>query len=419
MKHFRSLLSSTLLCFAVALIATTLLVPQVRGEPDKSQPADKAPAAVTPPDESAATKQKIYIINLRGEFGRDVARIPFRDIMKDVKKAKPEIIVLRFDNQFSFQGEARQEFQTADADAAFKLMDTCAQIGVMLTDEIRDDPDWKVNTPSGKPRLVAWVNKAMGGVAFLPFICPEIYYTTPAMHGGIGYLEYTRSFADRVVREKWYGAMLGRVKGIANKGGHDERIVLAMARADYVLSVSYVGGKPVFREDLGGEDILTNDGSLEENADSMEDIVRFRGKNVLTLRSDVALRIGMSSGTVDSLDDLIFNLGVSRNYEVVKGRSDKILQEWSKDVDEAEHEFYKLWNKYREVQVNGETVAIRNQQRGQQINLLTQVAKMLERYAESINPRAIRGAPAQWETRIAIMIEEIKRDMRTDRDRRR
>lgn len=397
--------------------------------PAPSQPKNDAPASAPSPAAPGAPAKpaatidpgatKVYVINFKGEFGQDVTATPVKAAVSDAKKLGADIILIKIDCTYTYRGQQRDEYNPADAGAAFNQLETVRQVGTLLTDDIRDDPEWKSNTPTGKPRLVVWVKKALGGVAFMPFISPEIYYTSDGRHGGIGYLERIfGSTGDEVVRQKQYSLRLARAEGLAIKGGHEEKLIRAMSRSDYVLSVSFVGGKPVYFEDMTGDELLTDDGNEEAGRrDTMEQIVRFEGNDVLMLDSKKAQRLGLSVGTADTLEDLAFELGVSRNYAVLPGRSDKIFEGWSRDVKDAEQQLQKIFRDFQRVQVQGNTPEERNRGRGQQIRLLEDAKKLLERYGEGINPRAIQGAPEQWEVQINQIIEQIKQQIRLDKRR--
>lgn len=387
-----------------------------------STPAPGTPAAPAKPTEAVDPgATKVYVINFKGEFGHDISATPMKAVLAEAKKMKADVIVIKIDCDFKYMGQARQEYNPADAGAAYNQLETVRQLGTLITDEIRDDADWKVNTPTGKPRLVAWVKKALGGVAFMPFLAPEIYYTSDGRHGGIGYLETIfGSTGDEVVRQKQYSLRLARAEGLAIKGGHEEKLIKAMSYAYYVLSVSFVGGKPEYHEDMTGDELLTDDANEDAGRrDTLEQIIRFQGNDVLTLDAKMAYRLGLSKGTVDTLEDLAFELGISRNYAVLSGKSDKIFATWAGDVSDAEQEFAKLWRDFGRVEVQGNTPEERNRGRGQQIRILEQIKKLLERYGEAINPRAIRGAPEQWEVRINQIIEEIKQQIRLDKPQKR
>src|SRR5262249_46299702 len=137
----------------------------------------KADAAKTDSGKKpAAAKEgasKVYVIELKGEFGRDVSATPLKDIVKDARSFQPDILLVRMDTDFKIHGEEKEAYEPGGAEGAFdQQLETARQLQTILTDGIRDDPEWKV-----KPRMVCWVRRALGGAAFLPFVFQEIYYT--------------------------------------------------------------------------------------------------------------------------------------------------------------------------------------------------------------------------------------------------
>jgi len=386
-----------------------LEVQRGKGSPIDGAPAKdaKSPAAADK-NKGTGTGPSVYFVTLNGELGRDVARTSVRDVMADIKKRQPDVLIFKVDMDFKLYGMERDKFNPADANAAFYQLETVRELQTMIIDDVRDDPTW-----TNKPRFVMWVKRAMGGPAFLPFIAPEIYFTPDGHHGGIGYLERTIQGGDKVVHEKLYGARLGRAEGLALKGGHSAQILRAMARADYVLSVSFVGGKPEFHEDASGEILLTDD-AKEDNRDAVEDVVRFRGNDVLMLDAALALRLGLSNGTAETLDDLLSQMGIDKGYTLVEGRANDIIKTWGRAVSEAEFEFRRLFREYERAPGGGNNFDERTRNRGTRLRLLENIQGLLDRFGEAINP-AENGAPEDWKTRISIWIEEIKTAQRLDR----
>ena len=44
-----------------------------------------------------ADSVKVYMVTLKGEFGRDVALTPMKEVMEGAKKERAEVVVVRFD----------------------------------------------------------------------------------------------------------------------------------------------------------------------------------------------------------------------------------------------------------------------------------------------------------------------------------
>ncbi|MBY0309483.1 MAG: hypothetical protein K2Q09_12135 [Phycisphaerales bacterium] len=376
-------------------------------EDGKKKDSDLA-ASMNPDDPNAA---KLYFVPITGQIGRDFALQTMKNMVKDIKEVQPDYIILRIENEWkSPEGEEKNMYSPNDVYGAVHRVDAIAQV---ITDDIRDDPSWKK-----KPQVIAWVKKALGPGAFIPFIAPKIYYTSDAIHGGIGYLDHLYDGrGDEVVRQKQYSLRLAWAEGLAIKGGHDPRIMRAMVRMDYSLSYTMVGGKPVFFENItDGENILTDDGDPEAGrADTIEDVLFNRGNDVLTLTTPVAKRIGFIEGVADSVEELAYELGVSRAYRVYRMNPAKIAGAWAKEVSQRRAEFMRLRDENRRIQVNGETVTERNAQRGRLKRNLQAMVDLLVKYRDALLGIE-SGDPDTIADQIRQRIAQIDQEIRLDKD---
>lgn len=378
--------------------------------PASSSATAPAPAAASvSPAPAEAGAPKVYVIELTGWFGEDISQTPMRQAVKDAKANDVDYLIVVMDNDWSLRRRGSME-DLKDDDGMFDQFWRAEDMDVVFTEEIQRQ--W-----TKQPKVIFWVKKAMGGAAFLPFNCPNIYFHSDGKMGGIGHLENTVKSGDQVVKEKLFGARMGHVEGMAVRGGYDPRIIRAMARDDYVLSYKMVGGKPVFleREPAAPDEFaLTNDATKEENKDSEIDLARGQGKNVLTLNADLAYKLGVSKGTVDSLDDLFHQIGL-RSHSLVKGQSASIMKNWRDGLDKAKRDLPKLWDKYQEVQVGG-NYSERTRARGQQINLINQMQAIEKRYEEALNPRSV--GVLGWND-LETLKQQIKLQQSADKDERR
>lgn len=381
------------------------------GKTDNKPAPGKKPDTKQPEPLATDGIPSVYVIRCTGEFGRDVSATPFAQVIDDVKKFQPDILIMEFDHTYAlYDEEAEREYFWIDPDQ-FNVLETARQIATILTDRIRDDAEW-----TKKPRLVGYIKKALGGAAFLPFACSELYFHPDAYHGGIGGLDIKYgNTGDEVVREKLRGAQLKRAEGLAEKGGWDPRILRAMARIDFVLSYRFVGGRGEFVERMpesADEFLLTDDGQ-GENRDNMQDIVRYMGNDALTLSARSAERIGFSKGTVSSIDELMREMGFNREFNLVKGRSESILKAWSGEIDRAEANILRLIRQFQGVQIRppGEYKE-RTAARTQQKNALREARAIVNRYREAINPQ--RFPPDAAISQIDILIDQIEQAQRLD-----
>jgi hypothetical protein len=383
-----------------------------KAEDNKKKDPDLA-MSVNPNDPAAVS---VYVIEVKGDFGRDFSNNLLKEVFADAKKRQPDIILFRIDAAFLNQrGNGPGNIHDMRDTFTVRMgLQNAEGIGIQMIDDIDADPEWKK-----KPRRVAWVRKALGPSALLPFFCKEIYFTADGQQGGIGYLDFFfANMRDQVVREKLRGATLGHIESLAIKGGHDYRIVRAMTRMDYELSYTLKGGKPEFFENrTDGEVLLSDDGDAEAGrADTAEDFINLRGNDVLNLRPDVALTLGWSNGTADTLADLMFEMGHHRAYRVIAEPAKKIMADFGQRISRMAEQYRKL---DREVEQGmprmdeGDTPDERNRNRGRMKRCLEEMNSILKRYPETVHRI---GDPEQMQVENNQRIIEIEQAIRMDRD---
>jgi hypothetical protein len=139
------------------------------------------------------------------------------------------------------------------------------------------------------------------------------------------------------------------------------------------------------------DEFLLTDDAQGSNEDGETALARGEGNDCLTLTADIAYKLGVSKGTVDSLDDLLFQLGIARNGQVVKGQSEQVLKGWRDGLASAKRQLPKLWRDFNDVQVKAPGgYQQRSQARGQQKSILEQMQAIEKKYEEALNPRAVR-----------------------------
>lgn len=342
---------------------------------------------------ASADAPTVSIIRLEGIFGRDITPTPVRQAVEAAKRDQPDFLVIQLNNTW---GEFGRELPN-DAQTSFDWFEVADQIEPILTREI--EQTWEK-----KPQLIFWVRNAMGGAAFLPFIANEIYFHPEGRMGGIGTLEQMfEGVGDEVVRQKQRSLRLARAQGLAIAGGYDYRLVTAMARKSYVLSYDIFGNLFERMPQNPGEFVLTDDGK-EDRADTMRQLITGEGDDVLTLRADTALKLGVSKGTARDQDELLEHLGILRNHVLLPGRSDQILKSWTDNVNRAERRIPRLWEDFGNVQA-GTTPRELRQSIGTRIRILEEMQNLYRRYGEAFNPFA-GGVPDI--ARLDLMIEELK-----------
>lgn len=368
------------------------------------------PAKAGEPAKSDDGKKKIYVIDMAGEFGVDVSQTPIRNAVKDAQNVGADVIICVLDCK---PAGAPGEGQTPPG--VEELFDEIFRSEFITPIFVEEIPrDWKP-----KPRLVFWVKNAIGGSAMLPFVCPEVYMSSEAFWGGIANL--TNQFdgvGDPVVQHKQYSLRLGHAQGWAITGGYYPELINAMAARDYVMSYKIVGDKVEFYnrmpDPLKGEILLTDDGA-GPNQDTVKDVLENRGNDCLTFSATLARDLQVSKGTVDKLDDLIFQLGYERTGTVVPGKSKKITDGWKREVVTAKKDIRKAIQDYRDVRVEqpGDFQA-RTKARSARINFIRKILSILDKYSEAMTPRwrGQNGIPPDAQLR--LIIDNIQSEQRAD-----
>ena len=277
------------------------------------------PAEAIKPDagKSDDGKKKLYVIEMAGEFGVDVSQTPLRAAIKDAQTSNADVIICVLDCKPVSNGNEKPPA----LETLFNEIFRAEAVTPIFVEEI--PRDWKP-----QPRVVFWVKNAIGGSTLLPFVCKEVYMASDAYWGGISNL--TNSFdgvGDPVVQHKQYSLRLGHAQGWALTGGYYPNLINAMAVRNYVLSYKIIGDKVEYYErmpdPLKGEILLTDDGE-GANRDAVKDILENRGNDCLTFTAKLARDLMVSKGTVDTLDELIFQ-GEQVSEFLIKGLCPKGL----------------------------------------------------------------------------------------------
>lgn len=315
---------------------------------------------------------RVYHFTLEGEFGRDITSTPFTEAFEQAVSAAPDVIVVEMDcrSRGGFDGlfAARIEEMTPMIERAM----------------------------ARGQRVVFWIDEALGGAAFLPFVSPEIYFKSDGRLGGIGTLQ-DFDIGNKRVNEKQISLRLGHAEGLAISGGYAPELIRAMARQEYWLAYRIRGGQIEFLQrepspqDLSDGWILLTDDGNGKNKDKMEDVVRGRGNDVLNLDAETAVQLQVSDGTADSLDDLMFLMGYGREYTELGEDSTKILENWSDRVERAQETVQRLLKDIEAAggtTVRGNARSIDDARRavGEQIRRYEQLRSVLGQFSEVFDP---------------------------------
>jgi hypothetical protein len=378
-----------------------------------SNPAPKAdaskgqtPAAPVAAEESSNTggsgQPRVYFLPLDGLFGQDITQTPIREAVRDAQKNNVDILILRLNNEWRDERNPFKERLADDEKLEFNELFRYESIAPTITDEIARE--W-----TKQPKVVCWVKNAMGGAAFIPLCVPNIYMTSDARIGGIGGLEFLlKGVGDETPQQKQYSLRLGHARGWAIKGGYDSRIVDAMTVVNYVLSYRYVGEKVEFLErapESADEIPLTWAGG-----DTVGDRIRGTGKDWLTITAKIGKDIGLSKGTANTEEELLYLLGLDRDREIVRGNADKIMGGWKKRIENVKKEILTSLETFRTTAVEG-TYEQRQAAYGKRMRALENINRLTTQYAEALTGQWLgqNRIPPEETLRSLIELERINR----------
>lgn len=361
---------------------------------------------------------RVYVMELSGRFGWDISKTPIETAVEKARDMQADVIIVKCNNNWKQLEGFTDELSDDQGRFEFNTAETIQRV---FTSEMQ--ANWEK-----QPKVVFWVERAMSGMAFLPLVNSNIYFTSDGRLGGVEGLEgFYGSTGDEVVREKLESAMGGHVFGMAIAGGHDSRLVRAMTRKGYVLSYRIENGEPVYLEGEapGGWILLTDDGE-GENADTDYDIVRNQGNDALTFDADLAYKLKLSKGTADTLDDLLFEMGIEDRAYVLDdedgdGETDSAryeLDKWSSGINRAVQRLRAFQGDLANVQVrqqrgDDDGSRARNAARGQRIRIINQAIALLNKYGEVLDPGK------QQRVDLELMKQQIENEKRLENMNRR
>lgn len=304
-----------------------------------------------------------------------------------------------------------------------QVEDTTRRVGELMEEQI----DIK-----GR-RVIYLVDETTNGACFFMFTCPEVYFTTGAEMVGYGVADLIGQGADEVVREKWIGITISAMTSIAHANGYGlvgEHVVKALARRKYWFAYQMNGAKPITTLDepdnWNSWIILSDDGEgnredndeLDPNKTPDENDIADSSVNPaydhLEIGADDARRLGLSKGTVNSVEDLAFELGVERNYvEYASERAQEIQDRYFDEVQKVwfriEYPNGDLWEEFRDLETdiqNAESESETIRHLNSQIRIIRRVMSSIERYDDITFPQL----PAQqMEVMIEQRVQQIRR----------
>jgi hypothetical protein len=352
-----------------------------------------APAIVAPAGQDGNQDIKgdrVYFMELKGKFGEDITLEPIKDVLKDARNLKTTTLIMVVNNQvFDAESDGAAEDEQIATDYS-----EINRVQPILSHLLQQMPrDWE-RAGQSPPRLVTWVKKALGGPAFLPLITKDIYFAPEGKLGGVGYMDVgiiSRGGSRRVL-EKWLAASLQTAVGWVNHSGfaQPEELCRALTMVRDVYTLRIENGRPTIVTGYPanpGEILLTDDGE-GANADNIIQLARGEGNDVLTITADLATTMALSKGTVSTEDELLLALGYTRD-NVLKGRSEQILKNWSDGLIDARAALRRYREEFADIRVEGDWTERRNA-RSSQLRKIDQMKSTLTQWGDGLDPYWLR-----------------------------
>jgi hypothetical protein len=240
---------------------------------------------------------------MKGQMGTDINKTIYEKVVKDIREKKPDVLV------FVLESAEYPDLMIPEADD-----DPQKSPGLLLLEEYRDLVSMiRDDLPSY--RQVMWVKDSVGFGSLLALAWPEVYMAPTARLWGLrNIIDRTGAdkWSDPDVRAKMSAAWSGFAKSFLEYGGRSMELADAMLWPERKLSASFKGRKVIWALDDAGELIVDDD-----------------EKNTVSLRPKEAEDLLISSGTVETLDDLAFLMGY-REYREVEG-GEKLVEDYIKD----------------------------------------------------------------------------------------
>ena len=234
-------------------------------------------------------------------------------------------------------------------------------------------------------RVIAWVDRATSGGAFLAFCCDEIYFRRSSNFGSI--TMWSGNFQGAAEPEM--SAWITQIEGVLAKSSRTPLFAAPMVvfAAQLTYDIDEETGKITYYDNLTGEFVLSDGQSVE----------------VLSITAEQADHCGLSDGTADTLEELAALLDLDAWNEIDdKGR--KLAKNWKALSEQATEEITRLFEEF-----NGNVEARTN---GERIMKQIQAGKSLLTWANRVGESAMNYGLAPYPLAGTERVDAIKRQIK-------
>ena len=350
---------------AVAALATSLSL-AVGGTAIAQQSAPLPSTLATP---------NVYVVPLKGQMGTDISMQLMKMYVEDIKKVKPDIVVLEL-----FSADVNQNFYLQDDDRGeygLGILEEYRDMVKMFREDLRDIPQ------------VMWVEDSVGFGSLLALAWPDMYIRSDGrLMGLVRVSQMAAGWDDPDVASKMMRARVGIGNGFLQQGGYPLELGEAMMSPSETLSIKFEGRKVVWLPNTSGTWIV--DGTSE---------------GVANFSSTLAEESGLADGVADDLDDLMFLLGYREYKRLDNG--EKIgtgyVEDWRKAFDRC-----KDWLRDAS-EVDGDAVGL-----GKQKGLLEKVVAAIKQYPAIEYRMRMEGMPGR--VQLELLIDNLRKEIQRIKD---
>lgn len=177
-------------------------------------------------------------------------------------------------------------------------------------------------------RVVAWVNRATSGGAFLAFCCDEIYFRRSSNFGSITMWSGNFQGADEPEMNAW----ITQLEGVLAKSSRTPLFAAPMVVFEAQLSfdIDEETGEITYFNHADGDNILSDGESVE----------------VLSITAAQAEKCGLSDGTADNEEELALLLDLD-GWHVIDGYGIELAKDWGKTLEKANEEVPELYRQFQ------------------------------------------------------------------------
>jgi len=236
-----------------------------------------------------AAGPRYYALPMIGEIGVEVSSSTLEKAFKAAALERPDVIVLCIDSPGGRVSEIKP------------ILDLIADVK--------------------KPRLVAYVSKALSAAAIIAMACPEICMAPDGTIGAAVPYQLDSQGTAKDVNAKYKSVFLAMCRSAAERGKHSPLLARGMADPDIRLVVTSQDGKPKVSMEGSG------------------DVIKQKGE-VLTLSANEAVGYGLAVGIASELEEVRRPLGMERWCRVEKGMWHYVLAEGKRYRKREDRDLY-------------------------------------------------------------------------------